>query len=287
MAILSIQSQVSVGHAGNSAAVFPIQRLGFEVWPVSTTLLSNHRGFSRWRGFTPDASQLADILLGIEQHGAFEACRAVLVGYLGGAPQAEVIVEAVSKIRALNSDALFCLDPVMGEKETGLYVDAGIPEIIIGRLLPFADVLTPNLFELEYLSGKPVESLEQALIAADSLRERGPEVVICTSYALAGDALDRVATLAVSGSGTWRVETPFLTIPNHLSGTGDAFAAIFLTRYLDTGSVSLALSHAVSAVYGLIQATLEADPGADELRLIAAQDEIVAPSIVFDTEVVR
>ena len=287
MAILSIQSQVSVGHAGNSAAVFPIQRLGFEVWPVNTTLLSNHRGFPRWRGFTPDAPQLADILLGIEQHGALKACRAVLVGYLGGAPQAEVIAEAVSKVRAANADALFCLDPVMGEKETGLYVDAGIPEIITDRLLPLADILTPNPFELEYLSGKPVETLDQALIAADSLRERGPEIVICTSYALAGDALDRVATLAVTGAGAWRVETPLFKIPDHLSGTGDAFAAIFLARYLDTGSVPRALSHAVSTIYGLIRSTLEADPDADELHLIAAQEEIVAPSIGFGAEAVR
>jgi pyridoxine kinase len=287
MAILSIQSQVSVGHAGNSAAVFPIQRLGLEVWPVNTTLLSNHRGFPRWRGFTPDAVQLADILLGIEQHGALEACRAVLVGYLGGAPQAEVIAEAVSKVRMANADALFCLDPVMGEKEAGLYVDAGIPEIITDRLLPLADILTPNPFELEYLSGLPVETLDQALSAADSLRKRGPEIVICTSYALAGEALDRVATLAVSGVGAWRVETPFFKISDHLSGTGDAFAAIFLARYLDTGSVPCALSYAVSTVYGLIRATLETDASADELHLITAQEEIVAPSICFEAETVR
>ncbi len=287
MAILSIQSQVSVGHAGNSAAVFPIQRLGLDVWPVNTTLLSNHRGFPAWRGFTPDAAQIADILLGIEQHGVLADCRAVLVGYLGGAPQAEVIAEAVAKVRSLNGDALFCLDPVMGEKDQGFYVEPAIPEIIVDRLLPLADIITPNPFELEFLSGKPVDSLAQALVAADALRDKGPPIVICTSYTIEGGALKTVETLAVSGDGAWRVSTPHLPVPSHLSGTGDAFAAMFLARYLDTGSVPRAVAHAVSAVYGLIRATFEADADAEELHLIAAQNEIVDPSVLFEAELAR
>ena len=122
MAILSIQSQVSVGHAGNSAAVFPIQRLGLDVWPVHTTLLSNHKGYDDWRGYTPEARQLDDIISGIERHGALGRCRAVLVGYLASTSQARVVAKAVERVRAANGKAIFCLDPVMGEKGEGLYV---------------------------------------------------------------------------------------------------------------------------------------------------------------------
>ena len=285
MAILSIQSQVSVGHAGNSAAVFPIQRLGLDVWPVHTTLLSNHKGYDDWRGYTPEARQLDDIISGIERHGALGRCRAVLVGYLASTSQARVVAEAVEKVRAANEKAIFCLDPVMGEKGEGLYVEPGIPEVIAQKLAPLADIVTPNPFELEFLSGREIASLDDALKASEALRARGPGFVICTSCASGKSAKGKVETLAVGGEGAWRVVTPLL--PSTLYGTGDAFAAIFLVHYLERAALDEALSRAVSAVYGLMKATFARDPDAEELDLVAAQEEIVAPSEMFKAERVR
>lgn len=285
MAILSIQSQVSVGHAGNSAAVFPIQRLGLDVWPVFTTLLSNHKGHPAWRGYVPDAAQIEDILLGIEQHGALPRCQAVLVGYLAAKSQAETVARAVRAVRRANPAALFCLDPVMGEKGQGLYVEAGLPAVIAERLVPLADIVTPNPFELEYLSGHGVASLKAALEAADGLRARGPGIVICTSYLSGGQGMATVETLAVAPNGAWRVATPLL--PATLSGTGDAFAAIFLAHYLRGAPVGEATARAVASVYGLLKRTFEQNPEADELGLVPWQDEIVNPSELFRAERVR
>lgn len=283
MTILSIQSQVSVGHAGNSAAVFPIQRLGLEVWPVPTALFSNHTGHPTWRGFRLERAEFESLLAGIEELGALANCRAVLVGYLGSAEQVGVVAEALERLRASGADAVFCLDPVMGERSKGLYVEAGVAEAVSERLVPLADIVIPNPFELEYLSGQPASFLEGALGAADLLRAKGPGLVVCTSCGAEEEG--RIATLAVGGEGAWRVETPLL--PGRVSGTGDAFAAIFLARRLLTGAVERALALAVSAVYGLIGATIAADPQARELALVAAQEEIVNPSELFDVERVR
>ena len=281
MTVLSIQSHVAVGHAGNAAAVFPIERMGLEVWPVFTTLLSHHKAHPHWRGYTPEAAQLEEIIAGIEASGALSRCRAVLVGYLAHIDQVRVVAATLGKVRGASRDALFLLDPVLGEKATGLYVEPGIAEAVRERLVPTADIVTPNAFELEYLSGVEAASLEDALRAADRLRVRGPSVVICSSCPGAGE--HEIATLAVTEDGAWRVLTPRLA--SRVFGTGDLLAAIFLAQYLSHGSIEGALGHAVSAVYGVLQATLA--HAADELALIAAQDEIVAPSALFAPERLR
>lgn len=285
MAILSIQSQVSVGHAGNSAAVFPLQRLGFEVWPVPTALLSSHKGHPGWRGFVPDAAEIEAIIQGIEARGAFARCQAVLVGYLAARGQVEAAARAVGAVRRASPGALLCLDPVMGEHGRGLYVDVGIAGLIAERLVPMADIVTPNSFELEYLAGRGVGSLGSALEAADDLRTRGPKIVICTSCLKSGKGPGTVATLAVTAEGAWRVATPFLATT--LSGMGDAFAALFLGHFLKGRPAAEALADAVSSVYGLLKRSLEADPDADELGLIAWQEEIANPSELFTAERLR
>ncbi|MBV9863603.1 MAG: pyridoxal kinase PdxY [Alphaproteobacteria bacterium] len=268
--VLSVQSRVAYGHVGNSAAVFPLQRLGIEVWSLDTVAFSNHTGHGRWRGKAIPAQEVAAVFDGIADLGVLKRCDAVLSGYLGEAATGPVLIDIVSRVKAANPHALFCCDPVIGDTGTGLYVGPGIPEFFRDRVLPLADIATPNRFELEWLTGEPVTSLEQAAAAGEALRRRGPGIVLATSL----DAgIDRVATAALGPDGAWAVETPLLPIV--LNGCGDALAALFLGRLLRGEAVPDALSTSVAAIHAVIEATAAA--GRDELALVAGQEELAAP----------
>lgn len=274
--ILSIQSHVTYGHVGNSAAVFPLQRLGFEVWPIMTVLFSNHTGYGAFRGRPVDAEWQREILAGLEERGALARTRAVLSGYLGDASTAEVVIEAVERVRRHRPEAVYACDPVIGDDGRGIFVRPGIPELLRDRILPMATIVKPNRFELSFLSGIEVERVEDALEATARLRARGPELVVVTSLALP-DRPGVLGMLADCARGAWMVWTPRL--PVTLNGTGDAFAALLLGEWLVTGDAEAALARTASAVYGLVEATWKA--GARELLLVEAQREIVEPSHGF------
>jgi pyridoxine kinase len=282
-AVLSIQSAVAYGHVGNSAAVLPLQRLGFDVFPVNTVLLAHHPGHGRgWRGHKVTPAQIDEILAGLEERGALPRCAAVLSGYLGDPAVADSVLRAVSHTKAARPDALYLSDPVIGDDHSGVFVAAGIPEAIRDRLLPAADIITPNRFELAHLSGRPVESLDDVLAAAADLRARGPRLVVATGLTLP-DQPEEVAVLADSASGTWLVATPRLQGLVH--GTGDAFSALFLGHYLATADLRLALERSVAAIFALVERTHAS--GADELRLVAAQEKLVAPDRHFSAVQLR
>jgi pyridoxine kinase len=191
MRILSIQSSVAYGHAGNSAATFPLQRLGHDVWPVLTVHFSNHTGYGAWRGEVFQPSVVADVVRGIAERGMLGRADAVLTGYQGSPGVAEVVLDTVMRVRALNPAAVYCCDPVMGDVGRGMFVQPGIPQLIRDRVVPAADVVTPNAFELAYLAGTggdpetatPADiSTEDGLLAAvDRLRATGPATVLVTS----------------------------------------------------------------------------------------------------------
>ena len=270
-AVLSIQSAVACGHVGNSAATLPLQRLGFDVFAVNTVLLAHHPGHGRWRGHKVAPAQIEAIVAGLEEHGVLWRCAAVLSGYLGDAAVADVVLRAVAAVRAVRPGALYLCDPVIGDDHAGVFVAAGIPEAIRERLLPVADIVTPNRFELAHLSGRPVDDLNDALAAAADLRARGPRLVVATGLTLP-DRPKEVAVLADSATESWLLTTP--RHPVDLGGTGDAFSALFLGHYLATGDLRPALERAVAAIYALVETTYAAC--ADELCLVAAQDDLLA-----------
>src|SRR5204863_873535 len=211
--VLSIQSWVACGNVGNTAALFPLQRLGCETWSLNTVAFSNHTGYGRWRGAAVPASEIAALFEGIAELGVLPHCDAVLSGYLGEAETGPVLLDIVARVKKANPRALFCCDPVMGDVGLGYYVRAGIPEFYRDRALALADVVTPNRFELEWLTGAPVGSLAEAGAAAQTLRGRGPGIVLATS--LEADS-DRIAAVAAGPAGVWAVETPRL----HIEATG-------------------------------------------------------------------
>jgi len=280
MNILSIQSHVAYGHVGNAAATFPLQRLGVEVWPIHTVQFSNHTGYGAWTGKVFEASLITELVKGIAERGALPRCDGVLSGYMGSAETGAAILDAVAQAKAANPNALYCCDPVIGDVGRGVFVRPGIPEFMRESAVPAADVITPNQFELDLLSGRSSATRADAVAAIDSLHQLGPEAVLVTSLHTDETPDDAIDLVASDSMGRYRVRTPKL--PISVNGAGDAIAALFFAHYLASGSAGEALSRAGSSIYGLLKAT--ADAGSREILLIDAQDEFVSPTRVFDAE---
>lgn len=275
MTVLSIQSSVSLGHVGNAAAVLSLQRLGHEVWPVDTVRFSNHPGHDTWRGRVLEADEIGEVVAGIEERGAFNTCRAVLSGYLGTTATARLVGETVARVKKVAPQAVYCCDPVIGDGAEGIYVDDDLVRLFATDLVPAADIVVPNAFELAVLTDRPIDGIDSALDAADSLSARGPTSVVVSS--VPGTEAGSLATLAVDGDGAWVVETPCLETA--AKGAGDVLAALFLGRRLNGHDTAAAVADAVSSVYSVLAKTIAL--GADELTLVAAQEALATPDKRF------
>lgn len=282
MTILSIQSHVAYGHVGNDAAVFPLQRLGIEVWPVHTVQFSSHTGYGVPKGRVFDGAMIRDVVTGIEARGVFGQCAGVLSGYIGSAEIGEAILDAVARVKRANPAALYCCDPVIGDVGRGVFVREGVADFMAQRALPLADIITPNHFELDHLSGRETRTLDAARGAIKELHARGPRTILVTSLQTEGTPAGHV-DIVVSESGTaFRVRTP--RVPMNANGAGDLIAALFLAHYLRTGSAVEALSKAASSVHGVLSRTAAA--GAQEMLLVEAQEEFTAPGTLFEAEAI-
>jgi pyridoxine kinase len=279
---LSIQSSVAYGHVGNSAAVFPLQRLGHEVWPVSTVVFSNHTGYGAWRGPLLPPGDVADVITGIEERGVLDQVDGVLSGYQGSADIADVILDAVARVRAANPGASYTCDPVMGNADSGCFVHPDIPPLLRERVVPAADVITPNQFELGFLTGTEPQTLEEILTSAELARKMGPRTVLVTSVHRSDRPADTTEMLVVNDDGAWIVQTPRL--PLKANGSGDVTSALFTAHLLATDAPT-ALGRTAASVYALLEETLRS--GERELRLVAAQDVFVEPPTSFEVERIR
>lgn len=276
--ILSIQSSVAYGYVGNSAVTFPLMRMGVEVWPVITVHFSNHTGYGAWRGPLLSAADLSDVVRGIDERGVLGEVDAVLSGYQGGEDIGAMILDAVALVKLRNPAAIYCCDPVLGDADRGCYVRPGIPELMRQRVVPAAQIITPNQFELESLTGLPTSTTEELLSAADAASRLGPEVVLVTSVVREDALPGTIDMVAVDAGGAWLVTTPRL--PQTFTGSGDVTAATFLTSLLEMRDVSKALAHTAAVIYGLLEVT--AASGRAELALITAQEELIHPSHTFE-----
>ncbi|MBE7185236.1 MAG: pyridoxal kinase PdxY [Methylobacterium mesophilicum] len=280
MNVLSIQSWVAYGHVGNASAVFPLQRMGVEVWAVNTVQFSNHTGYGQWKGQVYTGDSIRDLITGIDERGVLPSCDGVLSGYMGDAGIGEAILDAVGRVRAANSKAIYCCDPVIGDVGRGVFVRPGIPEFMRDRAVRAANVVTPNLFELQYLSGREINNRTDLAEAIRDVHALGPEIIMVTSVQTDETPGDSADVVLSDGSSLLRIRTPLL--PININGAGDAIAALFLGKLLQDGSPEGALVHAVSATYGLLKRTAAA--GSREILTVAAQDEFVSPSKLFTVE---
>src|SRR5919202_5800426 len=204
VAVLSIQSHVAYGHAGNASAVFPLQRLGIEVWPVHTVQFSNHTGYGEWTGRVFDGQAVEEVVQGIADRGVLGRCDAVLSGYLGSADIGHAVVATVARVREANPEAVYCCDPVIGDVGRGVFVRPGIEELLREHAVPVADVVTPNHFELDALSGLTTSSLDEVREAVAAVQALGPRVVLTTSLEADDTPDDAVDVLASEGGRHWR-----------------------------------------------------------------------------------
>ena len=287
MTVISIQSQVAFGHVGNSAAVFPLQMHGIDVTAVPTTLLSNRPGYPTIRGRVLDAQLVADLLRGVEERGAVDTCETILSGYLGSPEIAAVVADFVARAKARNPALTYCCDPVLGDRDRGLFVPADIPPLLRDRLCPLADIITPNHFEFEWLCGAKATTTGQVIGEAQALMARGPSTVVVTSAELKDTPDGEIETLAIGrskeGFRAWRVRTPKLPISP--SGTGDLFAALFVAARVREKDTPEALGHAVSAIFAVLERT--AISRTEEMRIVASAELLVRPPRRFDPIAIR
>lgn len=287
MQILSVQSSVAFGHVGNSAAVFPLQRLGHEVWPVFTVHFSNHTGYGAWRGPLLDPADVREVIVGVEERGVMGEIDAVLSGYQGSPEVAEVILDAVARVKRANPAATYTCDPVMGNAKSGCYVNPAIPPVIVENVVPVADIVTPNQFELGFMTGRDAlgepSSLEAILEAADQVRAMGPSTVLVTSVDRDDTPDDQIEMITVTADGAWSVTTPRL--PMKANGSGDITAALFTAHLHTTASPAEALARTTGSVFAVLEETLAS--GRRELQIIAAQEAIAHPPERFEVQQVR
>jgi pyridoxine kinase len=285
--LLSIQSHVAYGRVGNDAAVFALQRLGCEVWPIHTLQFSNHPGYGAYRGEIFSSSLIDECVAGLTERGVLASCDGLLSGYLGTAEIGRSIVAAVSRVKAENPAALYCCDPVMGDTGSGLYVRPGIPEFLAREALPVADIITPNQFEIGILCERTIETFAQLRNALEAVHRRGPSLILITSV-ITDETPPHMIDLVASqrrqdGSIVpLRIRTPRLAL--HANGAGDTLTALFFGHFLRLRDVAQAFKRAVSSVYGLLYYTAKA--GQRELASVAAQDQFVHPSFVFEPELI-
>ncbi len=280
MNVLSIQSHVAYGHVGNASAMFPMQRLGVEVWPIHTVQFSNHTGYGAWKGRVFDGPAIEELVDGIAERGVLSRCDGVLSGYMGSADIGTAILSAVARVRAANPAALYCCDPVIGDVGRGVFVRPGIPEFMRDHAVPAADIITPNQFELDYLSGIDTDTTASLREAVAAVQRLGPKVVLVTSVAARETPADSIDLVAADGGSLYRVRTPKLSLS--VNGAGDAIAALFFVHYARTRSAKTALGEAAASTYGLLKRT--ADEGSREILTVAAQDEFVSPTYRFPIE---
>ncbi|GLU89893.1 pyridoxal kinase PdxY [Agromyces sp. NBRC 114283] len=283
MKILSIQSAVAYGHVGNSAAVFPLQRIGVEVLPVYTVNFSNHTGYGAWRGPLIAPDDVREVIAGIEDRGVLPQIDVVLSGYQGGEGIADVILEAVAKVKAANPEAIYSCDPVMGNAKSGCFVAPAIPVLLRDRVVPAADLITPNQFELGFLTDTEPDTLESTLDAVDRIRATGPRTVLVTSVERPDREPGTIEMLAVDEHGAWIVQTPLL--PLKANGSGDVTAALFTAHYRSTGDAADALARTTSSVFGLLERTHRS--GERELQLVESQEDYANPAMQFSVRQVR
>jgi pyridoxine kinase len=286
MSVISIQSQVAYGHVGNSAAVFPMQMHGIDAIAVPTTLLSNRPGYPTIRGRVLEARLVADLLLGIEERGALDTAQTILSGYLGSAEIAAVVADFVRRAKARNPALTYACDPVLGDRDGGLFVQAEIPLLMRDLLCPLADIITPNHFEFEWLCGTKISTIEEMIEAAQSFMTSGPSTIVVTSAELVDTPEGEIETIAVERSQArcqaWRVGTPRLPISP--SGTGDLFTALLVSARVRGSDTPDALGHAASAIFAVLERT--AARGTEEMRIVESAGLLAHPTRRFDAIVV-
>jgi pyridoxine kinase len=256
---------------GNSAAAFPMRTLGVEVAEVPTTLLSNHPHYPTTRGRVLEAALVADLLRGVEERGLVERAAIILSGFLGSQAIAEVVAAFVERAKRVNPRLIYLCDPVMGDSDIGFFVPADLQAAFAERLVPLADIATPNAFELAALAGVPVSEPRDVATAAARIGTPG---VIATGIA-AVDGM--VSTVLAEAGALWSVTTP--RIDARPAGTGDLFTGLFAARLAKGVAARPAMEAAVAGTCEALKRTARGTW--EEMPIVAAVAAIVDPGEIM------
>ncbi|WP_410685783.1 pyridoxal kinase PdxY [Avibacterium paragallinarum] len=274
--LLSIQSHVVYGYAGNKSATFPMQLLGIDVWALNTVQFSNHTQYGQWTGMVMPKEQIGEIVQGIDNIGELHKCDAVISGYIGSAEQVEEIIHAVQKVKSRNPNAVYLCDPVMGHPDKGCIVADGVKENLINLAMAKADIITPNLVELRELSGLPVENFAQAIEAVKAILAKGPKKVLVKHLSKVGQDPSQFEMLLANDQGIWHISRPLHQFAKEPVGVGDLTAGLFMANLLNGKSDLDAFEHTANAVNDVMSVTQQQQ--AYELQIVAARDQILHPN---------
>lgn len=273
--ILSFSSEVVHGAVGNKAARIPLEAMGFRFMSLPTVLLSNHAGRPMSVGHVMSANEIRALAEGLREDHAFNNLVAVMTGYFVDAEQIEAAGDIIADLKRQNPDLIYCCDPVLGDTQKGIYVKEGVPNAVEKHLLPLADLITPNVFELGFLVGHEITTLASAQDALLSLCPKGGLVSSIPDTPL------KLATLASDGDKTFAIETAALA--GAPSGTGDLLTALYLGHRLKGLAVDTALAKSVSAVYEECARSIAA--AAPDLLLTGRRTNLLAPPMQEVVEV--
>lgn len=283
MNILSIQSHVSYGYVGNKAATFPLQALGFEVWPVNTVQFSNHTGYGHWQGDICTAEQVRAVIQGLVSLDLVKQCDAILSGYIGDKEIGQVIIETVQQFRQANPKLIYLCDPVMATPNgKACFVKPDIPDFFRKQSLTMASIITPNHFEAEYLYGKKINSLDDLKQAACFFHSQGILIVIVTSLNLKEKNklnVEESTAFLSNHQGKWLAAMPTPNIPAPINGAGDLFSALYLGHLLLTNDALASFRLALNRTYQIVQATHAENRR--ELKIIGNDYKQAAPEYVM------
>lgn len=248
MKIISIQSQVVHGHVGNSAAVPVMQALGADVVAVPTALLSNHPHYLTQRGQALPTALLEDLLRGVDERGLVEEASAIITGYLGSAGNAKIVKAFMERAKLADPSPIYVCDPVSGDEDLGEFTSRELRAVLRDRLVPMADVITPNLWEARMLTGSRDVASPLALLS--QLQALGPARIVITGGSSSGV---NCRTLVGDASGSWEISTPRLQV--RPAGTGDVLTAALTVGVANGETLIAAAAEAVSLTYSILERT--------------------------------
>ena len=280
---------------GNKAAVFPLQLLGFDVDFVNSVHFSNHTGYENGlTGEVMNGDQLLQILKGLEDNSLLEEIGHVLTGYIGSITFLDSVLNVLERVKKYNKNFVYVCDPVLGD-EGKFYVPPELVQVYREKVIPLADVVTPNQFEVEQVTGIKVNSLDDAKKACQFLHDIGPPVVFITSVVFPNDSSDKIAIIAsrrdpkTKQEEMWRIDCPLL--PGKYTGTGDVTAALLLGHLSDLAqepdNLPRAMEKVINTVYAIIERTQKSSGetmNSKELKLIQSKVDIENPPTTFQAK---
>ncbi|XP_002093335.3 pyridoxal kinase [Drosophila yakuba] len=290
--VLSIQSHVVHGYVGNKVATYPLQLLGFDVDPLNSVQFSNHTGYKTFKGPVSNEKELATIFEGLEENELLPLYSHLLTGYIGNPLFLRQVGHILKKLRLANPGLVYVCDPVMGDNGE-LYVPKELLPVYRDEIIPLADIITPNQFEVELLTEKEVRSEAAVWEAMEWFHQRGIKTVVISSSDLGQPGVLR-AFLSQQNGPRLAIDIPKQGGKDLVfTGTGDLFASLFLAHSHGSKDIANVFEKTIASLQAVIKRTVASLPGGGngpvkaaerELKLVQSKTEIEQPQVLLKAQ---